>query len=385
MNLKNRIVHMLQLRRTSRASNAFNMAHGLALCLGMAVVVLGSVPSVAAAAGPLLATVCYALVLFFALEYGLRLAFASELGAAREMLSPGEARLRWATSLPGIVDLLAWLPLLAALLLVSDAAHARLFGAFWILKFGRHAPRLGLLGRVLRHAREALLAVFVGFLGILLIAAILAYVIEGPEQPDTFGSVPAALWWAITTLTTTGYGDVIPHTVLGRLLAGMVMVCGILVFALWAGILATEFSLEMRRHDFLRTWDLVAKVPYFEKLEAITIAEVVHLLKPIEFAAGTVVVRRGAPGDCMYFIVEGEVEIQVKPEPVILAAGSFFGEIALITGGPRTATAVARRQSVLLALDIAHFRELAATRPDLTAAIDAEAKRRVAQANAAEG
>ena len=108
----------------------------------------------------------------------------------------------------------------------------------------------------------------------------------------------------------------------------------------------------MRRHDFLRTWDLVAKVPYFEKLEAITIAEVVHLLKPIEFAAGTVVVRRGAPGDCMYFIVEGEVEIQVKPEPVLLAAGSFFGEIALITGGPRTATAVARRRGLSAALAI---------------------------------
>ena len=385
MNLKSRIVHMLQLRRASRASNAFNMAHGSALCLGMAVVVLGSVPSVAAAAGPLLAVLCYALVLFFALEYGLRLAFASELGAARELLSPAEARRRWATSFAGIVDLLAWLPLLAALLLMGDGAHARLFGAFWILKFGRHAPRLGLLGRVLRHAREAVLAVFVGFIGILLVAAILAYLIEGPGQPDTFGSIPASLWWAITTLTTTGYGDAIPQTVVGRLLAGTVMVCGILVFALWAGILATEFSHEMRRHDFLRTWDLVAKVPYFEKLEAITIAEVVHLLKPIEFAAGTVVMRRGAPGDCMYFIVEGEVEIQVKPEPVVLATGSFFGEIALITGGPRTATAVARRQSVLLALDIAHFRQLAATRPDLTAAIDAEAKRRVAQASAAEG
>jgi len=383
--LKEQIVEALGLGRSNRASKAYNLLHGSALALGVAVLVLGSEPAIDAASGGVLTAICYALALLFALEYWLRFAFAPEFGRAQDLVSAGEARRRWVVSYEGIVGLLAWLPILAALLLMSDAPLARLWGAFWILKFGRHAPRLGLLGRVLRHAREALIAVFLGFIGILLVAAILAYVIEGPVQPHDFGSIPKALWWAIATLTTTGYGDVVPRTVLGRMLAGTVMVCGILVFALWAGILATEFSLEMRRHDFLRTWDLVARVPYFEKLEATTIAEVVHLLKPIEFAQGTVVMRRGAPGDCMYFIVEGEVEIQVKPEPVVLEAGSFFGEIALITGGPRTATAVARRQSVLLALDIAHFRQLAATRPDLTAAIDTEAKRRVAQAAAVEG
>ena len=380
MSAKTYIVKTLQLEGSSRSARMLHMVHGMALSLGLAAVVLGTVTSVTMAAGTLLAAVTYAVVLLFAVEYWLRLAFAPELGIAPDVLSPGEARLRWVTSSAGIIDLLAWLPLLIALLVMSDAVHARLFGTLWILKFGRHAPRLGVLGRVLRQAREPLLAVFVAFLAILLVAAVLAYVIEAPGQPETFGSIPRALWWAITTLTTTGYGDAVPQTPLGRFLAGGVMICGILVFALWAGILATEFSKEMRRHDFLKTWDLVAKVPYFEKLEAVTIAEVVHLLKPIEFTPGTVVVRRGAAGDCMYFIVEGEIEIQVKPEPVILGPGSFFGEIALITGGPRTATAVARRQSVLLALDIAHFRELAATRPDLTAAIDAEAKRRVSRA-----
>src|SRR5208282_1213072 len=162
----------------------------------------------------LLAAVTYAVVLLFAVEYWLRLAFAPELGLAPDVLSPGEARLRWVTSSAGIIDLLAWLPLLVALLVMSDAAHARLFGTFWILKFGRHAPRLGVLGRVLRQAREPLLAVFVAFLAVLLVAAVLAYVIEGSVQPDGFGSVPKALWWAITTLTTTGYGDVVPQTVL---------------------------------------------------------------------------------------------------------------------------------------------------------------------------
>ncbi|MFI4987786.1 MAG: ion transporter, partial [Alphaproteobacteria bacterium] len=240
------------------------MTHAAVLLLGIAAMILGTVPEIVATSGGALKAIAWLVLVFFAIEYGLRLILAPELGAASEVLSPGEARLRWATSKAGIIDLLAWLPILIALLAMHDQATARLFGAFWILKSGRHAPRLGLLGRVLRHAREPLLAVFVGFLAVLLVAATLAYLVEGPQQPELFGSIPKALWWAITTLTTTGYGDVVPVTALGRLLAGTVMVCGILVFALWAGILATEFAEEMRRHDFLRTWDLVAKVPYFE-------------------------------------------------------------------------------------------------------------------------
>jgi voltage-gated potassium channel len=87
----------------------------------------------------------------------------------------------------------------------------------------------------------------------------------------------------------------------------------------------------------------------------------------------------------MYFIVEGEIEIRIKPHPVRLGPGSFFGEIALITGGPRTATAVATRKSMLLALDIVDFREIAARHPELMRAINEEARRRVGQSQTASG
>jgi len=210
----------------------------------------------------------------------------------------------------------------------------------------------------------------------LFLAATLAYMAERAAQPDHFGSLPKALWWAIVTLTTTGYGDAVPITGIGRVVGGLVMMSGILLFALWAGILATGFSEEVRRREFLRTYDLVHKVPFFHDLGASVIAELARLLKPREYPAGATVVRRGQNGDCMYFIVSGEIEIRTEPKPLHLHSGSFFGEIALITGGPRTATAIASKRTVLLLLDIADFRDLAARRPALAQAIHGEAERR---------
>lgn len=385
MRITQRVATALNPRGVSPPARAFYIAHGLALGGGVAAVIAGTVPSIATAHGTLVAALTYGALAFFTVEYLARLLFAPDHGARASHRAWLRDRLEWMTSFSGIIDLLAWLPFAAALVVGLAPSNARLFGVLWILKLGRHAPRLGLLGRVLRRARAPILSVFFAFLIVLVGSATLAYLIEGPRQPDHFGTIPDALWWAITTLTTTGYGDVVPMTSLGRLLGGLVMVCGILVFALWAGILATEFGYEMRRQEFLQSWDLVSKVPYFQDADAASIADVARLLQPREIAAGTIVMRRGEPGDSMYFIVEGEIEIRLKPHPVRLGPGSFFGEIALITGGPRTATAVATRKCTLLALDIVDFREIAARHPELTRAINEEARRRVGQSQAASG
>ena len=149
-------------------------------------------------------------------------------------------------------------------------------------------------------------------------------------------------------MTTTGYGDVVPQTAAGRILGGVVMMSGILVFALWSGILANGYAQELRRREFLRTWELVAKVPFFHNIGASLIAEVARLLRPRDYPAGAVVMRRGQPGDCMYFIADGEVEIQLPGQNVYLISGQFFGEVALLTGAPRNATVVATQPSTLL-------------------------------------
>jgi voltage-gated potassium channel len=131
-----------------------------------------------------------------------------------------------------------------------------------------------------------------------------------------------------------------------------------------------------------RIADLVARVPLFHEVGEGVIADVVRRLRPVELAQDTVLFRRGEAGDCMYFIVEGGITIDIGPQQIPLAAGQFFGEIALITGGVRTATAIAAASTQLLALDIGDFRDLASRRPELVRAIEAEARRRL-DANAA--
>lgn len=301
----------------------------------------------------------------------------------RRTRRPAERR-AYLASPSGLIDLAAVLAIPLGWLVTRNWPDARLFGIVWTLRYVRHGHDTGfsLLIRTLRRSKTALLSVAVMFLVIFVLAATLAYVFERDAQPAAFGSVPRAMWWAITTLTTTGYGDLVPVTLWGRLLAGWVMIGGIVTFALQAGIIAGAFAEELQRRHFLNTWDLVTTVPFFRDLGAAAIADIVRLMQTRDVGRGTVIVRRGDLGDAMYFIVSGAVTVELERKPVTLGRGSFFGEMALLFGAPRSATVVASQPSVLLVLDVADFRVLAGRRPELVEAIEAEGKRR-RDANAA--
>jgi len=284
------------------------------------------------------------------------------------------------TSGNGLIDLASSLSLPFGWLVTSDPNDAPLFALVWSLRYIRHTAGLALFWRVMQRSRTALLSIASLFIAILFAASALAYIFERNLQPEAFGSIPRAMWWSIVTITTTGYGDLLPATLWGRLLAGWVMVGGVVMFALWAGIVATAFAEELQRRHFLHTWDLVATVPFFQKLGAATVADIVRLLESRDVAQGTVIVRKGDPGDAMYFLVSGEATVELA-EPVALKPGNFFGEMALLFGAPRSATVIATQPSVLLVLDVADLRELAGRRPELVNLIEAEARRR-SQANA---
>jgi voltage-gated potassium channel len=226
--------------------------------------------------------------------------------------------------------------------------------------------------------------VFALFLMILFLASAAMYLLERDSQPGPFGSMPAAMWWAVVTMTTTGYGDAVPLTHLGHLLGAFVMICGIATFGLTTGILATGFATETRRRNFIQTWDLVGKVPFFQTLDPSAITEITHMLRRLEVPERTAVIRRGKVGDCMYFIADGEVQVDIKPNPVFLGAGAFFGELALLGNLIRTANVTTTTASTLLILDLADFRTLTAHHPDLKRVIDAEGQRRVNENQARE-
>lgn len=261
------------------------------------------------------------------------------------------------------VDILAVLVPLAAFLLVRGRDQS-LYCAIWLLKPLRGSIFFRLLGRVLTKEARNLIGVTSIFGIVLFGAALVAYVIERDVQPDKFGSIPLAMWWAVVTLSTTGYGDEIPQSFAGRVLAGLVMMSGIGIFALWAGILATGFYEEVRRQDFVRNWQLVAAVPLFQKLGSAALIEIVRALRPRVVPAGGIICRKGEAGDQMYFIVEGRVSV-ATPTPVELGSGSFFGEMALITGEPRSATVSAATEVSLLSLYASDFQMLSSSSPEI--------------------
>jgi len=238
-------------------------------------------------------------------------------------------------------------------------------------------PGLRQLRRVLVLESGPLLSVAMIFLIVLFLGSVAVYFLERDAQPGVFSSIPAALWWAVATLTTTGYGDVVPITPMGRFVAALVMICGLGVFGLWTGILATGFAAETRRDNFLRTWESVSKVPFFATLGPAAIADVTNMLRTIDLPPRVTLMRKGQQGDCMYFIAAGEVEVDLPAgKKVRLGDGAFFGEMALLGNTLRSANITTTKLSKLLVLDLVDFRLLMARHPDLAQTIDTEAQRR---------
>jgi voltage-gated potassium channel len=177
------------------------------------------------------------------------------------------------------------------------------------------------------------------------------------------------MWWAIVTLGTIGYGDAVPITLAGRLIAGLTIFTGLLMVALPVGIVATAFANEVHRRDFVVTWGLVARIPLFSELSATQIADVMKLLRAQKVDKGTTIARRGEPAHSMYLIVDGEVEIRLRHRHVQLGAGDFFGEVAALRRSRRSATVVALQTTRLLALDASDLHGLMDREPQIATRI----------------
>jgi voltage-gated potassium channel len=159
------------------------------------------------------------------------------------------------------------------------------------------------------------------------------------------------MWWAIVTLGTIGYGDVVPITPVGKIVASAAIFVGLIMVALPVGIIATAFANQIHRRDFVITWSMVARVPLFAELTASEIADIMQLLRSQQVEAGVVIVRRGDVAQSMYFIADGEVEIELKDKHIRLGRGHFFGEVAALRRARRSATATAVTRTSLLVLD----------------------------------
>ncbi len=188
------------------------------------------------------------IVSVFAIEYVIRVWIAGENPEYRGW----RGQLKYMFSPFALADLAAFLPELIVMVAFADAdggaiAALKALRILRLLKLARFVPAFSMLSNAFARCASQL-AVALGLaLALIYISAIALYFIEGDKQPDAFGSIPRATWWAVATLTTVGYGDSYPVTALGKFVAAFIALAGIGVVALPAGIFASAVSEEMNK------------------------------------------------------------------------------------------------------------------------------------------
>ncbi len=351
-----------------RTSAAVSRSIALLIIVNLLAVILQSVPELEARYEAWFILIELLSLVVFSVEYGLRLWVAAEHARFLHM-TPGKARLKYAMSSTGIIDLVAVLPFWFAFVIPADLRFVLVLRIIRFLKLARYSPGMRSLLDALSTERRALFSCLVILFGVTLFAAALMHIVEGRVQPDKLGTIPDALWWAIVTLGTIGYGDVIPVTPLGRVVASFTIIAGLMMIALPVGIIATAFANEIHRRDFVVTWGMLARVPIFSELDAADIADIMRLLRAQTVDPGTVITRRGEAAHSMYVIAAGEVEIELADRRQHLVAGQFFGEVAVLRRARRSATAVALTRTSLLVLDAQDLHVLMGRSPRIAAHI----------------
>ncbi|MDM7862225.1 ion transporter [Alteromonas sp. ASW11-36] len=192
-------------------------------------------------------------VAIFTIEYVFRVwTCVLEPQSTKAPESQAKQRFKFVLRPMSVVDLLAILPFYLSVFIAIDLRVLRLFRLVRLFKLGRYSRAMQTLQTVI--ARE--FRVIVAALGVLMITMVIAatvmYHLERYAQPEHFGTIPDALWWSVVTLSTVGYGDVVPVTTAGKLFAGFAVLVGVALFALPAGILASSFMEQMalRRDSF---------------------------------------------------------------------------------------------------------------------------------------
>lgn len=344
--------------------------------VNVAAVVIESVPRYGRAYGEVFAAIEIISLVVFTIEYVLRIWVAVDHAPNRH-LSPLRARLRYMTSTNGLVDLISVLPFWLAFAVPAEFRVILLFRVIRFLKLARYSPAMRSLLDALYSERRALFGCLVILLGATLISASFMHLAERDAQPDKLGTIPDAMWWAIVTLGTIGYGDVVPVTTVGKLIAAATIFVGLVMMALPVGIIATAFSEQIHRRDFVVTWAMVARVPLFAGLDAVAIADIIRLLRAQTVDAGDIIVRRGDAAHSMYFIAGGEVDIEIDGKHIALGVGQFFGEIAVLRRARRTANVTATTRTNLLVLDAGDFHGLMEREPRIAERVRAVVRDRV--------
>jgi len=231
MNLKRRIFTII-FGTDTPAGKAFDVALLSMIILSVTVVILESVSSLRDAYHDFFINVEWVFTIVFTLEYLLR-------------VSTAPRPLKYMTSFYGIIDLLAILPTYLGLIFDQSTflltiRALRLLRMFRVFKLGRYLREATVLVKALQLSIHKIVVFFGVVLTLVLILGSMLYLIEGEE--NGFTSIPQSIYWAIVTITTVGYGDIAPATVLGKILASIAMLTGFSIIAVPTGIISVEIG-----------------------------------------------------------------------------------------------------------------------------------------------
>ncbi len=231
----------------SAVTRLFNLGLALLIVVNVSCVILESVEPIRRHFSTAFDLFEHTATAIFAAEYVLRVWACVDFHDVRYR-DPLWGRLRYMHSFFALVDLFSVLPAILSFLGAGDLRVLRLLRLLRMLKLIRHSTTFGLLFAVLREEAQSISALLFVLLLTVTISGSLMFMIESADQPEVFTSIPVAMWWAIETLTTVGYGDIVPVTVAGRILGGSVSIIGIGTLALFSGLITVGFLDQLKMH-----------------------------------------------------------------------------------------------------------------------------------------
>jgi voltage-gated potassium channel len=303
-------------------------------------------------------------VYVFAVEYFVRLWSSLEdprIGTAR----PIRGRFLFALRPMMIVDFLSFAPYFIALALggAVDLRALRVLRLLRLLKIARYSQAMPALLGVLYAERRGLFGAFILLIFTVCVSAEVMHVIEGPGQPKAFGTLPGAMYWAIATLTTVGYGDETPITWMGKLWAGITMVTGLVLFALPVGIIATGFVNGLHKREFSITWSMVKRQPLFDGFEIEATRQMLDTMGATVVQDHTRITVAGQSANMFYLIISGKAHAEDESGSWDLEPGDIIGEESLNDHANYTRTVWARTEMRMMNLLGEDLRRLARKYP----------------------
>lgn len=379
---RRRIYEILEsAHHEDRHSELFDRLLVVLIMLNVAAFIAETVPSLHSAYGPWFDLFETVSVGIFTVEYLLRLWTAPEVAYLKRL--PGwRARLDWARRPYLVIDLIAILPFYLQHMFGLDLRIVRLLRVTRILRLTRYSPAMHTLGRVLYGERRALVAAAYLLAAAVIFAATGIHFLEHDAQPEKFGSVPESAWWAISTLTTVGYGDVVPITPWGKAFGALVMVTGLCILALPVAIISSGFAQEVGRRDFVVNWALMSRVPVLAELDAFQVAEIMPLFHAHNVPPRSEIIMRGTPGEAMFFIAGGQVLFTCDVLERTYGTGEFFGLAAMLSEDKHYGSFHTIGRCRLLKLYREDFRRLEHLAPEVARQLRGAADERIRERNA---